>query len=146
MGDVAHLIAATDREGRFSGYYRCSLCDATFRPNPVDRCEMMNCPTLIPSGFYFRPVGTFHSSVGHGADARSTGPKHIQSLTREMGHALWDPRCRLPSCTGQRPKRVRSQREPAEPNGLLLPPSVRLRGITVDRPRLALQSRIESRI
>jgi hypothetical protein len=34
MGVVAHLTAAKDRKGRFSGYYRCSLCNAEFRPNP----------------------------------------------------------------------------------------------------------------
>jgi hypothetical protein len=30
----AHLTAAKDRNGRFSGYYKCSLCEAQFRPNP----------------------------------------------------------------------------------------------------------------
>lgn len=29
-----HLTVAKDRNGRFSGYYRCSLCVAEFRPNP----------------------------------------------------------------------------------------------------------------
>jgi hypothetical protein len=41
MGEDAHLTAAKDREGRFSGYYKCSLCDAKFRPNPENRGEMM---------------------------------------------------------------------------------------------------------
>jgi hypothetical protein len=40
MGTVAHLVAATDRNGRFSGYYRCSLCVAEFRPNPKQLEEM----------------------------------------------------------------------------------------------------------
>jgi hypothetical protein len=40
MGTVAHLTAATDRNGRFSGYYRCSLCVAEFRPNPEQLEEM----------------------------------------------------------------------------------------------------------
>ena len=34
MSELPHLIAATDRKGRFSGYYKCSLCVAEFRPNP----------------------------------------------------------------------------------------------------------------
>lgn len=34
MAEVAHLAAATDRKVRFSGYYKCSLCSAEFRPNP----------------------------------------------------------------------------------------------------------------
>ena len=34
MGPVAHLTAAKDRNGRFSGYYKCSHCNAEFRPNP----------------------------------------------------------------------------------------------------------------
>jgi uncharacterized C2H2 Zn-finger protein len=34
MGETAHLIAAKDRNGRFSGYYKCSRCAAEFRPNP----------------------------------------------------------------------------------------------------------------
>ena len=33
MGAVAHLTVSTDRNGRFSGYYKCSLCNAEFRPN-----------------------------------------------------------------------------------------------------------------
>jgi len=31
MKEDAHLIAAKDRTGRFSGYYKCSLCVAEFR-------------------------------------------------------------------------------------------------------------------
>jgi hypothetical protein len=34
MREGAHLTAATDRMGRFSGYYKCSVCKAEFRPNP----------------------------------------------------------------------------------------------------------------
>ena len=34
MGIAVHLTAATDRKGRFSGYYKCSVCEAEFRPNP----------------------------------------------------------------------------------------------------------------
>jgi hypothetical protein len=41
MGEDARLTAARDREGRFSGYYQCSLCDATFRSNPDNRQEML---------------------------------------------------------------------------------------------------------
>jgi hypothetical protein len=41
MAEDAHLTAAKDREGRFSGYYKCSLCGAEFRPNPENRGEMM---------------------------------------------------------------------------------------------------------
>jgi hypothetical protein len=40
MGTIAHLTAATDRNGKFSGYYKCSLCSAEFRPNPKDRGEL----------------------------------------------------------------------------------------------------------
>ena len=40
MGTVAHLTAAKDRNGRFSGYYKCSLCAAEFRPNPNQLGEM----------------------------------------------------------------------------------------------------------
>jgi len=40
MGALAHLIPVPDRSGRFSGYYRCSLCAAEFRPNPEDRGEL----------------------------------------------------------------------------------------------------------
>jgi hypothetical protein len=32
MGEDARLAAAKDRAGRFSGYYKCSLCNAEFRP------------------------------------------------------------------------------------------------------------------
>jgi len=41
MGGDAHLDAAKDRNGRFSGYYKCSLCPAEFRPNPRHIGEMM---------------------------------------------------------------------------------------------------------
>lgn len=34
MGTIPHLTPAIDRKGKFSGYYRCSLCVAEFRPNP----------------------------------------------------------------------------------------------------------------
>ena len=34
MGTIPRLTAAIDRNGKFSGYYRCSLCVAEFRPNP----------------------------------------------------------------------------------------------------------------
>jgi hypothetical protein len=40
MGEDAHLTAAKDRNGRFSGYYKCSLCNAEFRPNPKHLGEM----------------------------------------------------------------------------------------------------------
>ena len=40
MGEDAHLIAAKDRNGRSSGYYKCSLCTAEFRANPEDRGEL----------------------------------------------------------------------------------------------------------
>jgi len=40
MGIAAHLIPSADRKGKFSGYYKCSLCDAEFRPNPKDRGEL----------------------------------------------------------------------------------------------------------
>jgi hypothetical protein len=33
MGKEGHLTAAKNRKGRFSGYYKCSLCQAEFRPN-----------------------------------------------------------------------------------------------------------------
>ena len=35
-----HLTAAKDRNGRFSGYFKCSLCVAEFRPNPEHVKEM----------------------------------------------------------------------------------------------------------
>ncbi len=40
MGTVAHLIPAKDRNGRLSGYYKCSDCMAEFRPNPNKPGEM----------------------------------------------------------------------------------------------------------
>jgi hypothetical protein len=40
MGKEGHLVAAKDRKGRFSGYYKCSLCEAEFRPNLNDLGEM----------------------------------------------------------------------------------------------------------
>ena len=39
-GEAAHLTAAIDRNGRFSGYYKCSLCDSEFRPNPKNPGEI----------------------------------------------------------------------------------------------------------
>jgi len=40
MEAVAHLTAAKDRNGKFLGYYKCSLCDAEFRPNPSNLGEL----------------------------------------------------------------------------------------------------------
>lgn len=40
MRTVAHLIPTTDRNGKFSGYYKCSLYTAEFRPNPECLKEM----------------------------------------------------------------------------------------------------------
>jgi hypothetical protein len=40
MGKEGHLTAAKTRKGRFSGYYKCSLCEAEFRPNRNDLAEM----------------------------------------------------------------------------------------------------------
>jgi hypothetical protein len=40
MEAVAHLTAAKDRHGKFSGYYKCSLCGAEFRPNSKCLAEM----------------------------------------------------------------------------------------------------------
>ena len=40
MEPVPHLNAAKDRNGRFSGYYKCSDCLAEFRPNPNKPGEM----------------------------------------------------------------------------------------------------------
>ena len=40
MRESPRLTAATDRNGKFSGYYRCSLCAAEFRPNPECLKEM----------------------------------------------------------------------------------------------------------
>jgi hypothetical protein len=42
MKEDAHLTAAKDRFGRFSGSYRCSLCNAEFRPNPKNLQEISN--------------------------------------------------------------------------------------------------------
>jgi hypothetical protein len=42
MGTELRLTAAKDRNGRFSGYYKCSLCEAEFRPNPDRLGEMPN--------------------------------------------------------------------------------------------------------
>jgi hypothetical protein len=41
MGKVAHLTTGKDRTGRFSGYYKCSLCPAEFRPNPENVREIL---------------------------------------------------------------------------------------------------------
>lgn len=40
MGEDARLTAAKDRSGRFSGYYKCSLCEAAFRLNPKNLGEL----------------------------------------------------------------------------------------------------------
>ena len=40
MRELLRLIPATDRNGKFSGYYKCSVCVAEFRPNPDDIKEM----------------------------------------------------------------------------------------------------------
>jgi hypothetical protein len=40
MREPPHLTTATDRNGRFSGYYKCSHCVAEFRPNPDAVKEM----------------------------------------------------------------------------------------------------------
>jgi hypothetical protein len=40
MEDDIRLTAAKDRNGRFSGYNKCSLCDAEFRPNPENVREI----------------------------------------------------------------------------------------------------------
>ncbi len=40
MEAVAQLTAAKDRNGKFSGYYKCSLCNAEFRSNPKDLGEL----------------------------------------------------------------------------------------------------------
>jgi hypothetical protein len=37
-----HLTAVIDRNRRFSGYYRCSHCEAEFRPNPENLSEMIS--------------------------------------------------------------------------------------------------------
>jgi uncharacterized C2H2 Zn-finger protein len=36
MREDAHLIAAKDRNGRISDYFKCSRCDAEFRRNPTN--------------------------------------------------------------------------------------------------------------
>jgi len=40
MGEDAQLIVAKDRNGKYSGYYKCSLCNAEFRQDPDDRGEL----------------------------------------------------------------------------------------------------------
>ena len=40
MKEPLRLIPATDRNGKFPGYYKCSVCVAEFRPNPDDIKEM----------------------------------------------------------------------------------------------------------
>ena len=40
MRESPYLTAAKDRNGRFSGYFKCSLCVAEFRPNPEHVKEM----------------------------------------------------------------------------------------------------------
>jgi hypothetical protein len=40
MEDGPHLTAAKDRNGKFSGYYKCSLCNAEFRPDPKNLGEL----------------------------------------------------------------------------------------------------------
>ena len=40
MREPLRLIPATDRNGKFSGYYKCSVCVAEFRPNPDNIKEM----------------------------------------------------------------------------------------------------------
>jgi hypothetical protein len=42
MDEKPRLIAAKDRHGRFSGYYKCSHCPAEFRPNLQNPAELWN--------------------------------------------------------------------------------------------------------
>ena len=60
MGTIAHLIAAKDRNGRFSGYYKCSHCVAEFRPNS-------NQPREIASFF------AGHVRISHPIDKAAPG-------------------------------------------------------------------------
>ena len=65
MNEGAHLTAAKDREGRFSGYYKCSLCKAEFRPNPKDLREI--------SSFFAAHVRYSHPA----SETIRAGPKSI---------------------------------------------------------------------
>ena len=62
MEAIAHLIPAKDRKGRFSGYYKCSLCTAEFRPNPKCLGEL--------SKTFAAHLRLFHSA--NGTDALKT--------------------------------------------------------------------------
>ena len=52
----AHLTAAKDRNGRFSGYYKCSHCNAEFRPNPNNHMEMSIGFLLATFGYPILPI------------------------------------------------------------------------------------------
>lgn len=74
MGDTAHLSAVKDRNGGFSGYYKCSLCAAEFRPNPKNLGEM--------SGFF-----AAHVQSEHPADktTHEGTTKTIRDTSRDRG-------------------------------------------------------------
>jgi hypothetical protein len=67
MGAVPHLTAAIDRNGQFSGYYKCSLCDAEFRPNPKGLGELSK---------------TFAAYVQFSHSAKETPSKELSPLRR----------------------------------------------------------------
>jgi hypothetical protein len=68
MGEAAaHLIAAIDRKGKFSGYYKCSVCQAEFRPNPEFRGELSK---------------TFDAHVQFSHSAKETTGKDVSPIRR----------------------------------------------------------------
>ena len=109
MGEDVHLTAAKDRTGRFSGCYKCSLCEAEFRPNPKNIREIaiffaahIRCshPTLKTPQGSFSPgsPGLDHdcrrnAGAGGGRDAQADEtPVDVQAHDRRgMNHQsyLW---------------------------------------------------------
>jgi hypothetical protein len=69
MRESPRLTAATDRNGKFSGYYRCSLCVAEFRPNPECLKEM--------ASFFAAHVRLSHP-------AQKTTPEDVAQVTGEI--------------------------------------------------------------
>lgn len=40
MANEAQLVSVKDRKGKFTGNYRCVLCDMEFRPDPAKPASM----------------------------------------------------------------------------------------------------------
>jgi hypothetical protein len=74
MREDAHLIAAKDRSGRFSGYYKCSRCVAEFRGDSKE---------LKETAFFFAA----HVRLAHPSDKDSLEDlNNAARILRESGN------------------------------------------------------------